>query len=160
MIGLRLLAVMVLVGVNGFFAAAEYSLIAVRVSHVRQLVEQGNARARVVLSLLGQLDRVVSGVQVGVTLCSLGLGALGEAALAQMFRPMLDWLPGSRAAVLAHGAALALAFAMLTVLHVVLGELVPKTVSLERAGRAALIIARPFSLYLKPSVPPLNCWMA
>ena len=156
MIGLRLLAVMVLVGVNGFFAAAEYSLIAVRVSHVRQLMEQGDARARVVLALLGQLDRVVSGVQVGVTLTSLGLGALGEAALAQMFRPMLDWLPGSRAAIVAHGAALALAFAMLTVLHVVLGELVPKTVSLERAGRAALIIARPFSWYLNAFRPAIE----
>jgi putative hemolysin len=65
---------------------------------------------------------VVSGVQVGITLTSLGLGALGEAALAQMLRPILDWLPGSRASIVAHGAALALAFALLTMLHVVLGR--------------------------------------
>src|ERR1700722_7025008 len=108
MIGLRLLAVLVLVFVNGFFAAAEYALIAVRVSHVRQLIEQGDARARVVHELLGQLDRVVSGVQVGITLTSLGLGALGESALAQMLRPMLNWLPGSRASIVAHAVALAL----------------------------------------------------
>ena len=148
MIGLRLLAVLALVVINGFFAAAEFSLVAVRVSRVRQLVELGDARAKIVQELLGQLDRVVSGVQVGITLTSLGLGALGESALAELLRPMLDWLPGSRATALAHGVALALAFALLTILHVVIGELVPKTISLERAERAALLIARPFHWYL------------
>jgi CBS domain containing-hemolysin-like protein len=148
MIGLRLLAVLALVGVNAFFAAAEFSLVAVRLSRVRQLVEMGVPSARAVQRLLGQLDRVVSGVQVGITLASLGLGALGESTFAEIFRPMLDWLPGSRAALLAHSLALALAFAALTVLHVVLGELVPKTISLDRAARASLIVARPFSWYL------------
>lgn len=148
MIGLRLLAVLALVGVNAFFAAAEFSLVAVRLSRVRQLVDMGVPSARVVQRLLGQLDRVVSGVQVGITLASLALGALGESTFAEIFRPMLDWLPGSKAALLAHSLALALAFALLTFLHVVLGELVPKTISLERAARAALIIARPFSWYL------------
>jgi putative hemolysin len=148
MIGLRLLAVLLLVGVNGFFASAEFSLVAVRSSRVRQLLERGDARARIVQQLIGQLDRVVSGVQVGITLTSLAIGALGEPAVAQLFRPMLDWLPGSRAALVAHGFAIVLAFAFLTVLHVVFGELVPKTISLERAGRAALLIARPFYWYL------------
>lgn len=148
MIGLRLLAVLALVGINGFFAAAEFSLVAVRVSRVRQLVDKGVPSARVVQQLLSQLDRVVSGVQVGITLTSLGLGALGESTFAQIFRPMLDWLPGNRAAILAHSLALALAFALLTFLHVVIGELVPKTISLERAARASLVIARPFSWYL------------
>ena len=156
MIGLRLLAVLALVAVNGFFAAAEFSLVAVRVSRVRQLIEQGDARARVVQELLSQLDRVVSGVQVGVTLASLGLGALGESTLAQILRPMLAWLPGSRTAILAHGAALALAFALLTVMHVVLGELVPKTISLERAGQASLVIARPFYWYLNAFRPAID----
>ena len=156
MIGLRLLAVLALVAVNGFFAAAEFSLVAVRVSRVRQLIEQGDARARVVQELLSQLDRVVSGVQVGVTLASLGLGALGESTLAQILRPMLAWLPGSRTAILAHGAALALAFALLTMMHVVLGELVPKTISLERAGQASLVIARPFYWYLNAFRPAID----
>jgi CBS domain containing-hemolysin-like protein len=148
MIGLRLLAVLALVAVNGFFAAAEFSLVAVRVSRVRQLVDKGVPSARVVQQLLTQLDRVVSGVQVGITLTSLGLGALGESTFAEIFRPMLDWLPGSRATILAHSLALALAFALLTFLHVVIGELVPKTISLERAARASMVIARPFSWYL------------
>lgn len=148
MIGLRLLAVLLLVAINGFFAAAEFSLVAVRASRVRQLVERGDARARIVQQLLGQLDRVVSGVQVGITLTSLAIGALGEPLMAQLFRPMLDWLPGSRAALMAHSIAILLAFAFLTVLHVVFGELVPKTISLERASRASLLIARPFYWYL------------
>ncbi|HEY1865707.1 MAG TPA: hemolysin family protein [Candidatus Acidoferrales bacterium] len=156
MIGLRLLAVMALVAVNGFFAAAEFSLVSVRVSHVRQLVERGDARARIVQELLGQLDRGVSGVQLGVTLASLGLGALGESTLAQIVRPMLAWLPGNPAAIVAHAVALALAFALLTTMHVVLGELVPKTISLERAGRASLVIARPFYWYLNAFRPAIS----
>ena len=148
MIGLRLLAVLLLVGVNGFFATAEFSLVAVRASRVRQLLDRGDARARIVQQLLGQLDRVVSGVQVGITLTSLAIGALGEPVLAEILRPTLDWLPGSRAALVAHGVAVVLAFAFLTVLHVVFGELVPKTISLEHASRAAVLIARPFYWYL------------
>jgi putative hemolysin len=148
MIGLRLLAVLMLVAINGFFAAAEFSLVAVRASRVRQLMERGDPRARIVHELLGHIDRVVSGVQVGITLTSLALGALGEPLFAQLFRPMLDWLPGSRAALVAHGFAIVLAFAFLTFLHVVFGELVPKTISLERASRASLLIARPFYWYL------------
>jgi putative hemolysin len=156
MIGLRLLAVMALVAVNGFFAAAEFSLVSVRVSLVRHMIERGDARARIVQELLGQLDRVVSGVQLGVTLASLGLGALGESTLAQIFRPMLAWLPGNPATIVAHGAALALAFALLSTMHVVFGELVPKTISLERAGRASLLIARPFYWYLNAFRPAIS----
>jgi putative hemolysin len=147
-IGLRLLGALALVVVNGFFAAAEFSLVAVRLSRVRQLIERGDARARIVGQLLQQLDRVVSGVQVGVTLTSLGLGALGEPALAQVIRPLLSWLPGGEAALLAHGVALTISFLLLTTLHVVFGEVVPKMLSLDRAARAALIIARPFSWYM------------
>jgi CBS domain containing-hemolysin-like protein len=148
MIALRLLAVLALVGINGFFAAAEFSLVAIRLSRVRQLVEQGDARARVVQELLGDLDRVVSGVQVGITLTSLGLGALGELTLAALVLPLFDWLPGRQAAVVAHSLSLALAFLLLTVMHVILGELVPKGLSLQRAERVALLVARPFHWFL------------
>jgi CBS domain containing-hemolysin-like protein len=86
MIGLRLLAIFALVVINGFFAAAEFSLVAVRLSRVRQLAAKGSKRAVVVERLAGQLDRVVSGVQVGITLTSLGLGALGELTLAALPR--------------------------------------------------------------------------
>ena len=148
MIALQLFAVLALVGINAFFSAAEFSLIAVRQSRVRQLVEQGDARAKVVEALLTDLTRVVSGVQVGITLASLSLGYLGEITLAGILSPLVQAIPRPWAAVIAHGTALAIAFGLLTVLQVVLGELDPKSLSLARADRVALLIARPFSWFL------------
>ena len=148
MIALQLFAVLALVGINAFFSAAEFSLIAVRQSRVRQLVEQGDARAKVVEALLTDLTRVVSGVQVGITLASLSLGYLGEVTLAGIISPLVQAIPRPWAAVIAHATALAIAFGLLTVLQVVLGELVPKSLSLARAERVALLIARPFSWFL------------
>ena len=146
---LRLIGVLALIGLNGFFAAAEFSLVAVRLSRVRQLIAQGNARARVVEILVGDLRRVVSGVQLGITLCSLAIGALGEASLAKYFQQIWPAIPGVHAALIAHALALTLAFALLSALHVVIGELVPKTLSLARAERVALLIALPFHWFLK-----------
>jgi putative hemolysin len=148
MIALHLFAVLALVAVNAFFAAAEFSLVAVRLSRVRQLVEKGDARAKIVELLLGDLSRVVSGVQVGITLASLSLGYLGEITLAGILSPLVAAIPRPWAAMIANGVALAIAFALLTVLQVVLGELVPKSLSLARAERVALIIARPFHWFL------------
>src|SRR5580700_1789713 len=148
MFAIRLIGVLALVALNGFFAAAEFSLVAVRLSRVRQLVEKGDARAKVVEVLLSDLHRVVSGVQLGITLASLALGALGESTLASVLQTLWPKTEGARGALLAHAAALAGAFAMLSAVHVVIGELVPKTVSLARAERVALLIARPFSWFL------------
>jgi putative hemolysin len=149
MFAVRLIGVLALIALNGFFAAAEFSLVAVRLSRVRQLIQKGNARARVVESLLTDLHRVVSAVQLGITLTSLALGALGESTLAGMLQPLFAGAMSARASLVAHAVALGLAFAMLSALHVVIGELVPKTVSLARAERVALLIARPFSWFLK-----------
>ncbi|MGB8523889.1 MAG: hemolysin family protein [Candidatus Acidiferrales bacterium] len=148
MVALHLFAVLALVGVNAFFAAAEFSLVAVRQSRVRQLVEKGDARAKVVEGLLSDLSRVVSGVQVGITLASLSLGYLGEITLAGILSPLVEAIPRPWAGLVAHGVALVIAFGLLTVLQVVLGELVPKSLSLARAERVALIIARPFHWFL------------
>src|SRR5580658_638474 len=148
MFAVRLIGVLALVALNGFFAAAEFSLVAVRLSRVRQLVQKGNPRAKVVEGLLSDLHRVVSGVQLGITLASLALGALGENTLANLLQTLWPAGGGARAALLAHAAALAGAFALLSAVHVVIGELVPKTVSLARAERVALLIARPFSWFL------------
>jgi len=144
------------VAVNGFFAAVEFSLVAVRHSRVRQLVEQGRRSAKIVLDLTGKLDRVVSGVQVGITLTSLGLGALGESTLATLIGPLVANIPGRHTAILVHAVSLVLAFFVLTILHVVLGELVPKSISLQRAGLVALLVARPFQWYLEVFSPAIN----
>ncbi len=148
MSALHLFGVLFLVGVNAFFAATEFSLVAVRLSRVRQLVEEGDPRARIVEQLVSDMGRVVSGVQVGVTLASLLLGYLGEITLAGILGALVGKMASPWGAVVAHGAALVLAFALLTVLQVILGELVPKGLSLARAERVALLVARPFSWFL------------
>jgi len=106
----RLIGVLALVALNGFFAAAEFSLVAVRLSRVRQLVVKGDGRAKIVEQLLGDLHRVVSGVQLGITLTSLALGALGESTFANAFQSL--WTSSTatlsaRMVLLAHAAALA-----------------------------------------------------
>jgi putative hemolysin len=148
MLAVGLIGVLALVALNGFFAATEFSLVAVRMSRIRQLVVRGNARARIVETLLGDLHRVVSGVQLGITLTSLAIGALGEVTLAKVFQAMWPGESGTHTVLLAHAVALACAFALLSALHVVIGELVPKTVSLARAERVALLVAFPFRWFL------------
>src|SRR5258705_12683461 len=110
MFAVRLIGVLALVALNGFFAAAEFSLVAVRLSRIRQLVRQGDTRARVVEVLLGELQRVVSAVQLGITLTSLALGALGESTLATIIRSLAPATADSRVTFLVHAAALAIAF--------------------------------------------------
>ncbi|GAC1669999.1 MAG: hemolysin family protein [Candidatus Acidiferrum sp.] len=148
MFAIRLIGVIALVALNGFFAATEFSLVAVRLSRVRQLVVKGDARARIVENLVADLNRVVSGVQLGITLTSLAIGALGEATFASLFQSLWPGVAGTRTALLAHALALTFAFIFLSALHVVVGELVPKTVSLARAERVALLTAVPFRWFL------------
>src|SRR5580704_3914572 len=133
---------------NAFFSAVEFSLVAVRLSRIRQLVEKGDPRARIVELLLSDLGRVVSGVQVGITIASLSLGYLGEITLSVVVHPIVDRFGGPWTAVFTHTAALVLVFGLLTILQVIFGELVPKSLSLARAERIALLIARPFHWFL------------
>jgi putative hemolysin len=148
MIVFHLFFIFILIAINAFFAAVEFSLVAVRHSRIRQLVRHGNASARVVEALTADMSSVVSGVQVGITLTSLALGYLGELTLARFLDPIFREVPGRYAALAAHTAALIVAFGLLTVLQVVLGELVPKTLSLAQAERVALLVARPFQWFL------------
>jgi len=148
MLLLKLLVVFLLIALNAFFSATEFSLVAVRPTRIRLLVEQGNSRARVVAELLNHLSRAISGVQVGITLVSLALGFIGELALASLLSPLLTWLPGRWGLAAAHTGALAVAFVLLTFLQIVLGELVPKAIGLGRAERVALTVARPFRWFL------------
>jgi CBS domain containing-hemolysin-like protein len=145
----KLTAVLFLVFLNAFFVAAEFALVAMRVSRVRQLIEAGETRAVTVRALMDDLDRVLSGVQVGITIASLGLGFVGEAALATVIRPLFEWIPGVQREVVLHTVSLGVAFAALTFMHVVFGELVPKSLSLQRTETMALLCARPLQLFLK-----------
>jgi putative hemolysin len=145
---LRLIGVFVLVALNGFFAAVEFSLVAVRLSRVRQLVARGSAQAKIVEHLLGDLHRVVSGVQLGITLTSLAIGALGELTVAALVQNVMPAEGSPRTLLLVHAFALGVSFVFLSAIHVVLGELVPKSISLARAERVTLLVARPFQWFL------------
>ena len=149
MIVLHLFVIFVLVAINAFFAAVEFSFVAVRHSRVRQLVEEGDPRARVVELLIADMGMVISGVQVGITLTSLALGYLGELTLANFLDPFFAGVPGRYAPLVEHSLALLFAFILLTALQVVLGELVPKSLSLAHAERVALLVARPFRWFLR-----------
>src|SRR5260370_41694221 len=130
MVAVRLIGVLALVALNGFFAATEFSLVAVRLSRIRQLVAKGDVRARIVGVLLGDLHRVGSGVQLGITLTSLAIGALGEATLAKVFQSIWPGNPGAHTVRIAHAMALACAGGLLCALHVGIGGLVPTTLRL------------------------------
>src|SRR5437660_2439386 len=134
----RLVAVALLVAANGFFVAAEFALVASRRTRVEGLVRQGDRKAMVAKRAIQTLTRSLSATQLGITLRSLGLGWIGEPALADLFGRMFAGLPGSLPLLLSHGVAVTVAFVLITFLHVVLGELTPKALALlypETLGR-------------------------
>src|SRR5437763_3871327 len=133
---LRLFAILLLVAANAFFVAAEFALVSIRDTRLQQLVDQKRLGARTVQRLHLHLDQLLSAVQFGVTLTSLGLGWIGEGALAAMIEPSLKGLP--HGVYWAHAIATTLAFAIISYLHVTLGELVPKSLALQKAERVAL----------------------
>lgn len=148
MLAINLIIVLLLVAANAFFVAAEFSLVAVRSTRIQQLKEAGSSGAAVVESLLKDLDRILSGVQVGITIASLLLGWFGELTLAGEFEPLLRGLEVPWAAAVAHTLAVTAALMAITTLHVVLGELVPKSMALQRAEKIALLIARPMAVFM------------
>ncbi|MFN8595607.1 MAG: hemolysin family protein [Anaerolineae bacterium] len=141
---LGILIVFVLVLINGFFVAAEFSLVSVRKTRVEELVAHGNRDAKAVQHAIRDPDRFIAATQLGITLASLGLGWIGEPALSHLLEPVFMWLPGEIGGVAAHVAAGgALAFFLITSMHVVMGELMPKSIALQNPERAALAVARP-----------------
>jgi CBS domain containing-hemolysin-like protein len=148
---LRVFLILLLVAANAFFAAAEFALVSVRETRIQQLIEAGRVGARTVLKLHQQLQRVVNGVQLGVTICSLTLGWVGEPMLARLFEAAVGRIP--YAAVYSHASAVAVAFVLITGLHVILGELVPKSLALQRAERVALAVAAPMDVFLTLTGP-------
>jgi CBS domain containing-hemolysin-like protein len=148
---LRVFVILLLVAANAFFAAAEFALVSVRETRIQQLIEAHRVGARIVLKLHQQLSRVVNGVQLGITVTSLTLGWLGEPVLARLFETWIGNVP--RAAVYAHMIAVPVAFVMITCLHVILGELVPKSLALQRSERVALAVAAPMDVFLTLTGP-------
>jgi CBS domain containing-hemolysin-like protein len=148
-------AVPVLIAVNAFFVAAEFALIAVRKTRVEEMVAQGVKGSKAVAAALERLDRSIAATQLGITLASIGLGFVGEPALAALLDPLFQNLFGAWHGVASHSAAVALAFLLVTFLHVVFGELVPKSMALQEADDAALWLAKPLNVFARLSRPLL-----
>ena len=157
---LRLLSVPVLVALNGFFVAAEFALVAVRKTRVEEMVAQGVPGAKAVQDAVNHLDHAIAATQLGITLASLALGWAGEPALARLLEPLFQHaLPEAWARVAAHSVVVGTAFFLITFMHVVFGELVPKTLALQAPDRTSLWVARPlvgFAWVSRPLVMLMN----
>jgi CBS domain containing-hemolysin-like protein len=151
--------VLALVLANGFFVAAEFALVAVRRSRVVELVAERRTNAKALLWATDHLDSHLAATQLGITISSLALGWVGEPALAHLIGPALEWLPGSLSTAATHTVAVVISFVLITALHIVLGELAPKSLALQRSERTALAVIRPLTLFLlvfRPAILFLN----
>jgi putative hemolysin len=153
----RVVCVILLILANGFFVAAEFAIVSLRETRIAQLRERNPTGAAEVAYLQAHLDDFLPAVQFGVTLASLALGWIGQAALSAVF---ISWFRGlPHAEIYAHFIAIPLAFACITYFHVLVGELVPKSLALQRADRVALAVARPMQIFIavtRPAVRLLN----
>jgi putative hemolysin len=149
----RILLILFIIALNGFFAAAEVALLSVRKSKLRHQAEQGNVGAQAAVSLLENPERLLSVVQVGVTLASLGLGWAGEETLFNMLYGALSPLLTPATTNILHGVAFTLSFVVMSFLHVVLGEVVPKNLAIEKADRLAIIVSPVLLVFYKVSEP-------
>lgn len=155
----RFLAVLLLVAANAFFVAAEFALISARRTRVQELVGAGDRAARSVDKAQRDLDRSISGTQLGITLASLGLGWIGEPAVAQTLSGLFDGLAAPWSSIATHGVATAIAFALISFLHIVLGELAPKSVAIIHPVAVSRAVAPPlnaFNWFVTPAIWVLN----
>src|SRR5215470_11239631 len=145
---LGLLEVFALVLLNGFFVAAEFALVSVsaRRARIDQLANEGNRAAKRVQKVIHHLDTYIAATQLGITMASLGLGYIGEPAMSRLLEPLFRFLPGKGAVITAHAVAIAMGFVLVTAIHIVLGELVPKSAAIQRSDSMALWLTGPLSL--------------
>ena len=155
---LKLLAVLALVLINGFFVLSEFAIVKVRVSQLDALAGEKNRAVKPARKVVENLDAYLSATQLGVTLASLGLGWIGEPFVARMIEPLFALVHVGTPAVV-HAASFLLGFIFITVLHIVLGELAPKSLAIRKALPATLFISRPLRLFrgvFRPAIWALN----
>jgi len=151
----QLLVVIALVLANGFFVASEFALVAVRKSRIEASAVDGDRSAIRLLEMLNDLNAYISATQLGITLSSLGLGWIGEPAVAAILEPFLVWaggefgLPFLTSGAVLHTVSFAIAFSFITFLHIVFGELAPKTAALELSEKISYLIAVPLQIFYK-----------
>ncbi|MEW5867667.1 MAG: hemolysin family protein [Chloroflexota bacterium] len=154
-----LVAIALLVLANGFFVAAEFSLVSVRRTRIAELVARGETKAETVQKALENPDKVIAATQLGITLASLGLGWVGEPALSHLLDPLVALFPQAAQSGIAHSISAAVAFIAITFLHVVVGELAPKSIALQNPEGTSLFVAGPTlwtERLFKPAIWALN----
>jgi CBS domain containing-hemolysin-like protein len=155
---LNILLVLLVVFLNGFFVAAEFAIVKVRLTQIEPLAARGNRRAKIARDVITHLDLYLSATQVGITMTSLALGWIGEPLVAEQLLPIFKSL-GMLNEPLVHGISIAIAFAIITFLHIVLGEQAPKWMAIQKASSTTLWISYPLSLFtavFKPAIWLLN----
>lgn len=150
---MNLLIVFILVFLNGFFVAAEFSLVKVRQSRLTQLVSEGNRRAVYALRVNKKLDAYLSATQLGITLASLGLGWVGEPAVSELLIEPLMHQMGVSDPTLISTVSVAVGFAIITFLHIVIGELAPKSLAIQKSEAASLWLSAPLLFFYKVFLP-------
>jgi CBS domain containing-hemolysin-like protein len=155
---LKLLAVLALVALNGFFVAAEFALVKVRGTQLDTLIEEGHRRAKLAKNITSNLDAYLSACQLGITLASLGLGWIGEPVIGHLLEPLLFKL-GVQSERIIQGVSITVAFSIITTLHITLGEQAPKILAIQKAVPSTLFVSRPlhfFYIVFKPAIAFLN----
>lgn len=152
-VGLALIPL--LVAINAFFVAAEFALVAVRRTRVEELVNQGRPRAAALLTAIDRLNDSVAAAQLGITVASLALGLVSEPAIANLIRPQLVILPAEMQGTIAHSLSVILTLALVTYLHVVFGEQMPKLAALQSSEKIALWIAPPLAIFSRMTRPAI-----
>ena len=151
----KLLGAFLLVLLNGFFVLAEFSLVKIRKTRLEELAQQGNSRAKLALKVVSTLDTYLSAIQLGITLASLALGWIGEPAISAILEPLLfAYFPGSE--LLLHSISITISFTIITLLHVVLGELIPKSFAIQRTESMVLFAVWPLYIFHKIGYPVIT----
>ena len=151
--------IILLLFANGFFVASEFAIVKVRRTRIEQLVKEGNFDAKLALKAINDLDKFIAAVQLGVTISSIGLGWVGEGTIAKIIDPLFNFIPGIAHTITTHTVSATFAFCLITFLHVVIGELIPKSIALEYTEKTALWVAKPMhaiSIIFTPFIWLLN----
>ena len=150
---LNLFIITSLLLLNAFFVAAEFALVGVRKTRILQLSNEGNFDAKLALDAIKNIDRYIAAVQLGITISSLGIGWVGESTIARLIHPLFSFLPDSFESLTTHTVAITVAFALITVLHVVIGELMPKSIALQFPEGTTLFVAKPMYVVTRLFAP-------
>ncbi|MBI4051180.1 MAG: DUF21 domain-containing protein [Elusimicrobia bacterium] len=141
---------------NAFFVLAEFAIVKVRTTRLDEIAKQGDARAKLARSIVRKLDAYLSAIQLGITMSSLGLGWIGEPAVAHLLHPWIQAIPAPWKRGMSYSVSFGIAFVLITAIHVIIGELAPKSVAIRTPERTALLVARPLYLFYRLFYLPMT----